>query len=172
MIEKKDWSWIGPLKEAFLKRAPVTETHLTEKNYREDLGDAAMDAVSFERSNHPCYMGEVGKKSGDFVYHFYAKGEGFPANFQAKLGDAFVSVYRMEDRLSWSHDQLFACTNAGCPFKGKEQDLTNGMCPDCGRPVNMILDSWAVKAQGFANNPLADTLATKLFKELDWLLEV
>ena len=103
--------------------------------------DEPFAAMEFLRLPRKKYIGEVGKKNGDYVYHFFPVAEGakYPMGFEAKMGDAFLEVFKLDDRV--------------------EAVFTEE------------LDSWAVKAVGFANNPLADELALKLFSVLDEKLE-
>jgi hypothetical protein len=93
--------------------------------------------VEMFRTTRPHYVGEVGKKSGDFVFHFFPRTEGqeFPSYFEDRMGDAFLEVFKFEDRVKASY------------------------IPE--------LKSWAVVAQGFALNPMAEELAQRLFQTLD-----
>jgi len=98
------------------------------------------DAVEFARSERPKYVGEVGKKLGDYVFHLFPlPSEGFPKDFEAKMTEAFLDVFQFEDRVQASYT------------------------PE--------LNSWAVRAIGFANNPMSDDLALRVFPALDQKLE-
>ena len=94
------------------------------------------EPMEFVRMPRQQYIGEVGKKNGDYIFHFFPKeGEQFPEGFAEDMGDAFIEVFRLEDRIQAVYSEE--------------------------------LNSWAVKAVGFASNPLSDTLALRLFAILD-----
>lgn len=98
------------------------------------------DAIEFAKLERPKYLGEVGKKIGDYVFHFFPlPDEEFPADFEAKMGEAFIEVFLFEDRVQ----SVFT--------------------PE--------LNSWAVRAIGFATNPMSDDLALRVFPVLDQKLE-
>jgi hypothetical protein len=102
-----------------------------------DVPVAPMQFVRVERKG---YVGEVGKKGGDYIFHFFPKdNQNWSPDFGDKLGDAFLEVFRNPDRVeaSWADE----------------------------------LNSWAVRARGYADNPLADELAVKVFDVLDRRLE-
>lgn len=100
---------------------------------------APFGAIEFVRLERPKYIGEVGKKGGDYVFHFFAKeGQKFPTGFEDKMGDAFLEMFKLQDRVQSTYTEE--------------------------------LNSWAVRAVGFANNPLADDLAIKVFDVLDKML--
>ena len=57
----------------------------------------------------PCrrYIGEVGKKNGDYIFHFFPKeGEEFKSIFEDFMADAFLEVFQFEDRIesAWSEE--------------------------------------------------------------------
>ncbi len=98
--------------------------------------------IEFVRTERARYIGEVGKKAGDYIYHFYPRNlKWFPgfAEFGDKLGDAFLEVFRLGDRIEAVYS------------------------PE--------LDSWAVRARGFADNPMSDEIALHVFTALDNRLE-
>ena len=98
------------------------------------------DAIEFARTERQKYIGEVGKRLGDYVFHFFPlPGKEFPKNFEAKMGEAFLDVFQFEERVQATFTEE--------------------------------LNSWAVKAVGFANNPLSDELALRVFSALDQKLE-
>lgn len=100
---------------------------------------APFGTIEFLRMDRPKYVGEVGKKGGDYVFHFFPKeGESLPPNFEEKMGDAFLEMFKFQDRVQSIYTEE--------------------------------LSSWAVRAVGYANNPLADDLAIKVFDVLDKLL--
>lgn len=102
---------------------------------------APFGAIEFVRVDRPKYIGEVGKKGGDYVFHFFSKDPEkwkFPPNFEEKMGDAFLEMFKFQDRVQAIYTDE--------------------------------LNSWAVRAVGYANNPLADDLALKVFDVLDKLL--
>jgi hypothetical protein len=101
---------------------------------------APFDAVEFAKTERSRYVGEVGKKLGDFVFHFFPlAGQQFPQNFEERMSEAFLEVFKFEDRVQ------------------------STFTPE--------LNSWAVKAIGFATNPMADDLALRVFPALDKRLE-
>ena len=170
-LTEKDWEWARPLQGMFSS---------------ELKGDKGVDpAVEYARVDRPKYIAEIGKRGGDYLYHFFKKEEGFPKGFSDKLGDAFLAVFLLKERLSWAREQLVTCTATlqgrdgpySCPFKGQPQDTqqvpgdNRPHCPDCGSTqLVLALDSWSVRAQGFADNPMADELAVRIFDTLDKLL--
>lgn len=101
---------------------------------------APFDTIEFARLEREKYVGEVGKKLGDYVYHFFpAAGQQFPKGFGDRMAEAFVAVFQFEERLEAAFSES--------------------------------LNSWAVRAKGFAVNPLADDMALSIFPALDKLLE-
>jgi hypothetical protein len=98
------------------------------------------DAIEFAKVERPKYLGEVGKKLGDYVFHFFPLPEKeFPKDFESKMSEAFLDVFKFEDRVQSTFTQE--------------------------------LNSWAVRAVGFALNPMADELALRVFPALDQKLE-
>jgi hypothetical protein len=56
--------------------------------------------MEFHEENRKYYRGEVGKKDGHYIYHFFPKeGSSFPDNFEDTMGDAFIEVFRNKERL-------------------------------------------------------------------------
>jgi hypothetical protein len=94
-------------------------------------------AIEFAEIDRPKYFAEVGKKGGDYVYHFYPKGISKDV-FEDKMGDALLGVFKNADQLEAVYTEE--------------------------------LNSWAVRARGFASNIWGDDLAVKVFDKLDSLL--
>jgi len=180
-IEEKDWSWINPMKDLFEKGSKIDNSNYLNKGYRSDLGDKDFSGIKFRTEEFDHFVGEVGVKDKDFIFHFFSNyPSSFDEIFKNTLSEAFLDIFRFEDKLFLSHDKLYVCERSFnvsnnprevCSFKGKEEDLNQGRCPDCSGLVKLVLDAWAVKAIGFAQNPLAEGLPSKLFKKLDSLLE-
>lgn len=99
------------------------------------------DCIEFARTERPKYTGEVGKKSGDYIYHFFppastkTEGYGFPHKFEDKMGDAFLEVFKLQEKVQAR------------------------FVPE--------MHSWAVRVLGYAVNPMADELAISVFDVLD-----
>lgn len=87
------------------------------------------------------YCSEVGRKGEDLVFHFFPTEEKkvFAPNFEEKMGDAFLLVYKFPDKISAAFAEE--------------------------------LNSWAVLVKGYAANPLAEGLSSKLFLFLDNILD-
>jgi hypothetical protein len=115
---------------------PVSEGETVAVSAAEPFG-----AIEFVRFHRKHYIGEVGKKGVDYIYHFFpipsynTETPEFPKNFADKLGDAFNEVFKIHERVEASFTEE--------------------------------LNSWAVRVSGYAGNPLADDLALKVFDVLD-----
>jgi len=93
-----------------------------------------VNPIEFLRIERDRYTGEVGKRDGDYVFHFFPK-EIDSQVFGNLMGDAFLETFHNSERIeeAWSDE----------------------------------LQSWAVRARGYADNPLADELALLVFDLLD-----
>lgn len=169
--------WVKDMKKEF-ERAVIA-----------DPVDAQIEqAIEFARVDREKYVGEVGKRDGVYVYHFYPRTVDVLATFGDKMGDAFLKVFKFADRLSSKHDEIVRCNEgekeveearkagnplpAICGFWGQRGDFDKGCCPECGsKNFGISMSSWAVRVTGYADNPLADHLAAKVFDELDTLLK-
>jgi hypothetical protein len=60
-------------------------------------GGEPFETVTFNRVDRQHYVGEVGRKNTDYIYHFYPKTE--RKDFEDRMGDAFLEVFKMQDRL-------------------------------------------------------------------------
>lgn len=58
--------------------------------------------VDFVQVERDCYLGEVGKRGNDYIYHFFGKNGIFPSHFEDKMGDAFLEVFKLDDRVQAS----------------------------------------------------------------------
>jgi hypothetical protein len=68
----------------------------------ENGGEVAtpMDAVEYITYLRPFYRAEIGTRGGDYIYHFYPLEEqNFPPQFSDKMGDAFLEVFGIPERL-------------------------------------------------------------------------
>lgn len=55
-------------------------------------------AIEFVMVERPLYSVEIGKKGGDYIYHFYPS-DAVKDSFEDKMGDAFVTVFKNQDRI-------------------------------------------------------------------------
>lgn len=96
-------------------------------------GDHQVATVSFAQFSAPCFQAEVGKVDDDLFFHFFPAeneyhsviaGEGentywsFKEGFEDKMGDAFLAVFKHEDKLCWDfvpelHSWVVRCTGFG-----------------------------------------------------------
>lgn len=148
---------------------------------REFVGGGYEQAIEYARVERQRYVAEVGKRDGNYVFHFWPRTEDLLPAFGDKLGDAMISTFKYPERISAKHDEVWRCyqgekgttttsTEPLCRFWGTREDFENGACPNCGsQNVGISMSSWAVKVTGYADNPLADELATSVFDRLDGL---
>jgi hypothetical protein len=64
--------------------------------------DEPISVINYTKQKRAGYAGEVAKKGDDFIYHFYPSDEIFEI-FGDALGDAFLVVFKLEDRLEASY---------------------------------------------------------------------
>lgn len=151
-----------------------------EKGLTEFVGGGYEKAIEYARVEREKYVGEVGKRDGNYVYHFWPRTEELTKGFSDKLGDAFISVFKFPERISAKHDEVIRCFEGErgaqpgdilCRTWGSREDFASGACPECGsKNIQLTQSSWAVRVTGYANNPLADDLAGSVFDTLDKLL--
>jgi hypothetical protein len=84
------------LKQGEKFNAPV------ESLTREEEKHKPFKTVVMARTDRKHYVGEVGRRGDDFIYHFYVK-DTTPKDFEDKLGDAFLRAYLHENRLKSSY---------------------------------------------------------------------
>ena len=147
---------------------------------REVLAGGYEQAIEFTRLEREKYVGEVGKRDGNYVYHFWPRSHDLLPTFGDKLGDVFLAVFKFPERLSSKHDEIIRCYEGEegsdastilCRFWGTSEDFPNNTCPNCGsKNVKISQSSWAVRVTGYADNPLADELASSIFDKLDKIL--
>jgi hypothetical protein len=147
---------------------------------REVIAGGYEQAIEYARVERDKYVGEVGKRDGNYVYHFWPRTAELLPTFGDKLGDAMLKVFKYPDRVSSKHDEIVRChegeagsdgTQPLCRYWGTPDEFVNGACPNCGSTNTAIsMSSWAVRVTGYADNPLADDLAASVFNELDSLL--
>ena len=63
--------------------------------------DKSVRPVEFSRFSSTHFAGEVGVVGEDLIFHFFPGGSEFPENFADDLGDAFLEVFKLEERLCW-----------------------------------------------------------------------
>jgi hypothetical protein len=98
--------------------------------------------LDMARAERAQYVGEVGKKGGDYVFHFFPSkrlSDIEKAHFADAIGDAFIEVFKHQEKLFSSYDEE--------------------------------MGSWSVRATGFANNLMSDKLVVSVFDVLDRNLE-
>ncbi len=149
----------------------------------EFVGGGYEQAIEYAEVEREKYKAEVGKRDGNYIFHFWPRTSGLLPTFGDKLGDAMLSVFKHPERVSAKHDEVWRCFDgeetAGpdtilCRFWGTPEEFAGpagGTCPNCGsKIVRVTQSSWAVKVTGYADNPLADELAGSVFDKLDQLL--
>ena len=102
---------------------------------------APFGAIEFVKFDRPNYTAEVGKKSGDYIYHIYPKGLTTAQShsvFEDRMGDAFLEVFKNPAQLEagWTEE----------------------------------MKAFAVRARGFGTLLMGDELAIKVFEVLDRIL--
>lgn len=150
-----------------------------EQPLREAVKGDFEQAIEYTRVERQHYVGEVGKKNGQYIYHFWPRQASMAAVFGDKLGDAMLAVFKYSERVAAKHDEIMRCFEGEgsdpsiplCRYWGQPSDFQNGQCPNCGsKNVQLTQSSWAVRVTGYADNPLADDLAGSVFDTLDRLL--
>ena len=149
---------------------------------REVIAGGYEQAIEYARVEREKYVAEVGKRDGNYIYHFWPRTEDLLPTFGDKLGDAMLQVFKYPERVSAKHDEVVRCfqgekgvtttsTEPLCRFWGSRDDFANNACPNCGSEnIGVSMCSWAVRVTGYADNPLADELAGSVFDVLDRLL--
>lgn len=147
---------------------------------REFVGGDYEQAIEYVRVERDKYVAEVGKRDGNYIYHFWPRTRDILKTFGDKLGDALLSVFKYPERVSAKHDEVVRCFEGEetaqpgtilCRFWGEPSDFSGGVCPNCGsKNIGVTQSSWAVRVTGYADNPLADELASSVFDTLDRLL--
>lgn len=132
-----EFEWVEKMKAQASSELAAMSKEISEATGQEGQNGILFPIVAFDRTNRGCYAAEVGKKDGDIIFHFY------PTEPGAIFSDHF------RDRLG---DSFLAV------FPHPEQ-----LCWDYVDELN----SWVVKAMGYASNPWVDGLINKLFEELD-----
>ena len=137
-------------------------------------------AIEYARVEREKYVGEVGKRDGNYVFHFWPRTHDLLPTFGDKLGDAFLAIFKFPERVSAKHDEIVRCFEGEdsasadrilCRFWGDSKDFEKGACPSCGSAnFKTTQSSWGVRVTGYADNPLADELAAGVFDKLDALL--
>ena len=64
-------------------------------------GDHQFETIQFSKVACEHFVGEVGVVEGDLIFHFFPAGDAFGDNFSDGLAQAFLDVFKLEDRLCW-----------------------------------------------------------------------
>lgn len=139
-----DFSWVKEMKPAFVELQKEAGHEVNLRRLQKQGGEP-FDTINFRRTERDMYAGEVGRKGNDLIFHFFAYPQtGFPGSFRTKKG--------WEETMAAAFENVF-----------KHLDKIEAVFTD-------ELRSWAVKVRGYGDNPAADQLCEKLFKNLDDLL--
>ncbi len=141
-----DFSWVKEMKPAFVElREGMSRT--TAVTALRDQGSEPFKPVRFYSTQRARYVGEVGRRENDLIFHFFALPNlAFPISDQSQksfddvMGDAFIEVFRYEDRVEAAYSDE--------------------------------LKSWAVKVRGYGSNLAAPELCDRLFEALDRRLTI
>jgi hypothetical protein len=111
------YEWAKKQKEAWDK-ASLEDKDLGALNKELTKGgDHRFNTITFARCDKTHFTAEVGRVEGDLVFHFFpcpseinqlvslASGEKiwvFGDSFADRLGDAFLDVFKFQDKLSWA----------------------------------------------------------------------
>ncbi len=96
--------WVADMKKK-LAAGDMSDPHVREIYTLPQPGQKAIDFVEFTKVVRSQYLAEVGKKGNDIIFHFFTSGETFPRSeatqtaFEDVMGDAFIEVFRLPDRL-------------------------------------------------------------------------
>lgn len=146
---------------------------------REVFAGGYEQAIEYARVEKEKFVGEVGKRDGNYIYHFWPRTEELLPTFADKLGDVFLAVFKFPERIASKHDEIIRCFDQEdapanvirCGFWGDSKDFEKGVCPNCGsKNYRLTQSSWGVRVTGYADNPLADELAASVFDKLDKIL--
>ncbi len=81
-----------------------TARPLAEGETVQSSGGTPVEPIEFVRMPRKKYLGEVGRKKDDLVFHFFPLGDGqFPDDFEGKMAEAFLEVFKLEDRVEASY---------------------------------------------------------------------
>lgn len=63
-------------------------------------------SIEFVRTDRDHYVGEVGKRGDDYIFHFYPKTEEVKRDFENKMGDAFLEVFKNPEQVqsAWTEE--------------------------------------------------------------------
>lgn len=65
-----------------------------------------MEPMKFDRYDRPKYWAEIGTKGPDYIFHFFPLEEqNFPEGFSDKMSDAFLEVFKLQERLEAAPSQ-------------------------------------------------------------------
>lgn len=103
-MSESDYSWVGEMKKK-LRDGDQSDPYIREVMSLHDSGEQPINAVNFDKFARELYDGEVGIRGSDLIYHFFTKKGTWPASqeshrqFEDVMGDAFLEVYKLEDKL-------------------------------------------------------------------------
>ena len=55
--------------------------------------------IEFLKFHRKHYVAEVGKKGDVYIYHFFFPATGVPKDFEDKMGDAFLDVFKSPEKV-------------------------------------------------------------------------
>lgn len=90
--------WVRNMK-AKLSNGDRSDPAVQAMDKETSAGEMPFHSVEFARTERSKYLGEIGRKGADFIYHFFPIGKEFPENFGDALGDAFLEVFKFSDRI-------------------------------------------------------------------------
>lgn len=64
----------------------------------------AYQSVQFVRTERPHYVGEVGKRGDEYIFHFFPSGK--LEVFEEKMGDVFLAVFKRSEQVQavWTEE--------------------------------------------------------------------
>lgn len=150
MSIEETYEWAKKQREAWDRAASKDPSLASLSTELSQGGDHPIEPVAFVKVEKDTFVGEVGRVEGDLFFHFFPKEHRnnklvsikedesvdvkmwvFGDEFADKLGDAFLEVFKFEDKLCWD------------------------FVPE--------MNSWVVRAFGYADNPNAEELSSRLF---------
>ena len=65
-----------------------------------------MEPMRFDRYDRPQYWAEIGAKGQDLIFHFFPlEGMNFPDDFSDKMGDAFLEIFKLPEKIEAASTQ-------------------------------------------------------------------
>jgi hypothetical protein len=109
-MSESDYSWVGEMKKK-LRDGDVNDPYIKEVMSLHDSGEQPINAMKFDKFERELYDAEVGVRGSDIIYHFFTKKGTWPAAqasarvFEDVMGDAFLEVYKLEDKLQAAYSE-------------------------------------------------------------------